>query len=400
MVQPKNRRAATEEYADTSASTAAEAIGEAVGVENTDVADLSFAVVDADGRRTWLEADLAGKPSGHAVSEIASAIGVEDTGAEGLSFAVVDADGRRTWLEADLAGNPTQRVIDLLGGSGQGSSALPVEDWAHWGDSLTDDRVLGTDGWVSKLAALTGMDHYNGGWYGQTAVEIASRQGGLPAVVTLPSNTIPASGAVTLAAIRNSPVEVHASLGVYGTLAGVHGFMQEPTADVTTFTRSEPGDPVVCPPGSRFIADQGILKRDRTATIWVGRNDVYWTEPQMVVASIKSMVDYLSPNVKRALVMEIVPSETSPSTHPQLLAINNAVKAAFPAEWFPIATWLRTEEAAAAAGITFTTGDQTDITAGITPRSFRMDAVHLNAVGCTAVAYAVRQEAQKRGWLA
>lgn len=325
---------------------------------------------------------------------------VETADTDELSFAVVDADGRRTWIEADMAGNPTQRVLDLLGGSGQGSPALPVEDWAHWGDSLTDERVLGTDGWVSKLAAFTGKNHYNGGWYGQTAVEIAARQGGLPAVVTLPSDMIPASGAVTVTEIRNSPVEVHASLGVYGTLAGVHGFMQEPTTDVTTFTRTTPGDPTPCPPGSRFIADKSVEMQGRTVTIWVARNDVYWTDPQMIVATVKSMIDYLSPRVKRALVMEVVPSETSTATHAKLLAINEALKSAFPAEWFPIATWLRTEEAATAAGITFTTDDQTDIAAGITPRSFRMDGVHLNAAGCNAVAYGVRQEAQKRGWLA
>lgn len=318
---------------------------------------------------------------------------------DALSFAVLDKDGRRTWLEADLAGNPTDRVKTLLTG-GIAVASLPTDDWAHWGDSLTDERVTGADGWVTKLAALTGKTHYNGGWYGQKAGEIAARQGGLPAVVTLPSSTIPASGPVTLTAIRNSPVEVHASLGVYGTLAGVHGFMREQTTDVTTFARDTPGTAVACPPGTRFIPDDGATLRDRHVTVWVGRNDVYFTDPRLVVSSIRAQIDYLSTSVKRVLVLEVIPSTTSPNTHPQLSALNNAIKAAFPAEWVPISTWLRTDAAASAAGITFTTDDQTDIAAGITPRSFRSDTVHLNATGCTAVATYLYSEAQERGWLA
>ena len=112
------------------------------------------------------------------------------------------------------------------------------------------------------------------------------------------------------------------------------------------------------------------------------------------------MIDYASPDVKRILVFEVPPS-TADGTNgkPLTKAINDAVKAAFPAYWLPIATFLRTQEAATAAGITFTAQDQTDIANGDTPTSFRLDSVHINAAGCKAVAFRVNQEAQKRGWL-
>ena len=154
------------------------------------------------------------------------------------------------------------------------------------------------------------------------------------------------------------------------------------------------------PAKSAFTPSNGETYRDRHVTIWSGRNSIYDTDPQLIVASTRAMIDYLSPAVKRAIVMEIPPFTTdSGATRTLTAAVNTALKAAFPAHWLPIATWLRTDEAATAAGITYTPQDLTDISNGDTPSSFRSDNGHLNAAGCTAVAYRVHQEAQKRGWL-
>lgn len=83
-----------------------------------------FAITDEDGRRTWIEADAAGKPTqraGELITEkvktpVAEAIGIADisTDVSGMSIAIVDEDGRRTWLEADPAGKPTARAQALI----------------------------------------------------------------------------------------------------------------------------------------------------------------------------------------------------------------------------------------------------------------------------------------------
>src|SRR5690606_14308955 len=126
---------------------------------------------------------------------------------------------------------------------------------------------------------------------------------------------IPASGPVAVTAIRNKPVLPHSTRGVTGTLAGVHGTMRETSGGGVTFTRTSVGDAILCPPGSRFTPEDGLEMRDRQVTIWAGRNDVYPTDPALVVSAIRAQIDYLSPSVKRAMVMEVMPAETTPATH-------------------------------------------------------------------------------------
>lgn len=305
----------------------------------------------------------------------------------GESVAVIDRHDRAIFTPEDAGGDAS-------------ATPYPSFDWAHWGDSLTGTDYSGIPGaWVTQLATLTGRNHFNGGWSGQTTDQVAARQGGLPAMVKLPGDLIPATGPVTVVTVSPSPVRQAASKYTLGTLCGVHGKVQEKVSGIITFTRTLDGAAVACPPGSLFVPDDASAYADRIATLGAGRNDVYLTAPEIIVSHFRAMIDYLASRVKRVMVLEIPPSETSPASHGLLVAINSALKAAFPEHWVPYASWLRTEAAATAAGITFTADDQADIAAGITPRSFRVDTVHFNATGCTAIAKFVYAEAQRRIWL-
>jgi hypothetical protein len=344
-----------------------------------DMDELSFGVEDAVGRRLWLEANKAGKPTTYSSGLIGEAIGYQTVPVDGgAGFAVVDAQDRIVFAP---------------------NRSHPVADWAHWGDSMTDDEVTGTDSWTVQMSALTGRNHFNGGWYQQKSDQIAARMGALPALVTLSGNATAASGGSTVTAITNSPVLYSNTRYVRGTLAGIPGSLQQTYTEIVLFYPDVPGVFPV-PPRTPFIPADGLALRDRHVTIWTGRNDVYSTDPQLVVAAVQQMLEYVSTDVKRVLVFEVPPSTADGgSGKPLTLAINTALKAAVPAYWLPICSWLRTPEAATAAGITFTAQDNTDIANGDTPSSFRMDSVHLNATGCKAVAFRVHQEAQKRGWL-
>jgi hypothetical protein len=316
-------------------------------------------------------------------------------------FSIVDADGKRTWLEIAYDGGPTDYSIERIMEKVPYGPNYPTLDWAHWGDSMTDDRTMGAESWVAKLATRTGRQHYMGGWWGQSATQIAARQGGLPALVNVQGFVIPQSGSVAITGMLNSPVLPHATRFVAGTLAGVKGNIRQLADGTTRFTRTSSGPSVSCPQASPFYPDDALNMRNRMVTIWSGRNDVFsGFSPQMLVASVKAQIDYLSPSVKRALVMEIVPANSSNASHPLLLAHNNALKAAFPSEWTPVATWLRSDQAASYAGITLTAEDRTQIAAGYTPESLRADEVHLNKFGNTAVAKYIWDEAFKRGWVA
>lgn len=344
--------------------------------------------VGVDDKQTALNIKQDGDLTGYAAGRVGRSLGIVNVDLDSTQkFAVVDQFDRIIISDETLAA---------------ADNALPSDNWWHVGDSMTDDAVTGTDSWVNQLAAMTGKDHQNGGWYQQTSAQIAARQGGLPALVTVPGNVTAASGATTISAILNKPVLYSTTRLVTGKLAGVQGTIREQTSGVVTFTPDVPGVYSI-PPKSRFVPSRGEAYKDRIMTVWAGRNDVTYNTPIInVLASIRAMIDYLSPRVKRVIVMEVVPAKfDTADMKTYLAALNAAIKAAFPEFWLDIATYLRTQAAADAAGITFTAQDNADIAAGITPESFRLagDSTHINALGCTAVKARLYLEAQTRGWL-
>ncbi|MET4618711.1 hypothetical protein ABIE18_000134 [Arthrobacter sp. 2762] len=352
-----------------------------------DVPGVLFGVVGSDDKQTTLMVGLDGDLTPHAASRVGKSVGVQDVELDsGEKFVVVDANDRVIFADTSAPG--------------AGTSIFPALDWAHWGDSMTDNAVTGVDAWVNKLSALTGKNHFNGGWYQQTAAQISARQGGQPPLVTVAGNVTASSGNSVVTSIINKPVLQSGTRTVPGTLAGVPGVIRELTAGNVTFTPDFSGTYPI-PAKSVFTPTNGLNYRNRIVTIWSGRNDVTSSTPiTLVLASIRAAIDYLSPNVKRVIVMEVVPAQfDSADQKTYLAALNAAIKSAFPEFWLDIASYLRTQAAADAAGITFTTQDNTDIANGLTPTSFRMDSTHINAAGCTAVAARVYQEAQNRGWL-
>ena len=359
--------------------------------------DLSFAVVDEKNRRTWLEAGEDGKPTDYARKQIQETVDTRD-----FAFGVVDKDSRRTWLEVAKDGGPTDYARSLIGNTGGGDAGaipdFPTADWVHWGDSNTDDVRNGAQNWTNVLAGLTGADHYNGGYWGQKPENIAARQGGAPSLITLENNQTQAASPTPIASATNLVVADNADdHEISGTLAGVHGKVTPHMGGVHTFTPTVAGVYQV-PPRSVFTPDTGHL-RDRHMTIWMGRNG-RWDDgaPQRALRAAQHMVDFLTPHVKRFLILQIVPG-TDGLEHPRVKDINDALRNEFPAQFVPIAEWMMTEEAATLAGITYTEQDLTDIAEGRIPTSFRRDASHFNEVGCIPIAHFLHREIQERGWL-
>lgn len=319
-----------------------------------------------------------------------------------LPWAVIFSNGQRTDMEIGPDGRVTQRVIDSIAPRITATATLghATPEVACFGDSLTDDYYLGAGAWPALLATRLGVSVYNGGWYMQRSEEIAARQGGLPSLVTVTGNSIPASGAVAVASIVNRPVTSNITTrSVAGTLAGVGGSLRSASDGTITFTRTAAGTATPCPPGTRFYADLGAQYRGRTQILWAGRNNVWDTDPARIVQHVRQMADYSVAGVPRVLVLQVPRAANDGATgYARTDAVNAALAAAFPAQWVPIIDWLRTNEAATAVGHTWTTQDQTDITNGLIPTSFRSDNIHPNALGSEAIAYRIQQEFQQRGW--
>ena len=392
-----------------------------MGDMDAEANDMAFAVGDQGRYSSWIQTDRRGLLTRYAakcigekllatdapalVAGAAAAVMIEtgfetfDAEANDLAFSLADSGRTRSDLELNRKGQFTQRVIDSIarriGAIGAATSVppFPLEAWACWGDSLT------AGGWPATLSALCGLPAYNGGWGGQGYSQIAARQGGVPSRLTVAGNTIPASGPVAVTASLNNPLSDGG--GRQGLLTGVLGMLSM-AGGVLTFTRSVAGVAVSCPPKSYFTPSDGLLYVDRHVTIWIGRNSFKDVAPALIVASIRSMIDFLTPRVKRVVVMSIPPwvgEEIGTANRAKLDACNAAIQAAFPEFWLDISAWLRTEQAATAAGITFVSDDLTDIANGLTPRSLRSDSGHLNAGGNVAIGQRVHQESQIRGWM-
>ncbi|NII42309.1 lysophospholipase L1-like esterase [Curtobacterium flaccumfaciens] len=262
---------------------------------------------------------------------------------------------------------------------------------ACWGDSITEIGV-GTDSYPDLLAQLTGVPVYNGGKWGQSSPQVGARQGGILAQLTFSGAQIPTSGSVTVTADIN-PLGGSYSGSRLGSSHGVPGTLSwDQPSNTLTFSRTTPGAAVPLSGAVKFVpADAtSVFNREAVQVFAAGRNGAQDVTGN--VNAVRRMVAYAN---TRFLVLSVLPwaGQVSPD------ATNYAYLEAFPEQYRDVGAWLRTAAAATSAGITFTTDDQSDIDAGLTPRSFRQDDVHPNAAGRRAIATFVANEMVKLGWV-
>lgn len=256
---------------------------------------------------------------------------------------------------------------------------------AAWGDSLTQSGDDSTS-WIALLGRTLGMPFYNGGGWGQSAEEVAARQGSMPTAVTLEGGQVLANGAARVNEMSVDVLSPGRLDEVSGSLAGVLGTLKNQDG-VTTFQRSFAGSPATVESETTFSPSDAMSHRTWTQIIWVGRN-AGLEDPADVV---ERMIAYGS---DRYLVIEIPDAEGWPNMD----AVNAELESEWPENYVAIPSLLATPEAAQIARITFTPDDEDDIAAGFVPRSFRDDEVHLNIAGRAVVAELLKREFVERGW--
>jgi hypothetical protein len=319
----------------------------------------------------------------------------------GLSFALVKSN-RISELAIDLSGRFPKWVAEALVTRGKGvlPTAAPV-GIAGWGDSIT--HADGSPAPYMKIVAdYFGRPSFNGGWSGQSVEHIAARQGGVPAVMTFPSNTIPASGSATVTMDVNPcyPLNSRTTVTVRGRVQGIAGALSW-DGSTFTFTRDTAGQfPVVLAGGAKFVPEDGSKYRAYDALFWAGRNGT--ANVDKIVSMTRAMVDYHQLVNPRYLVLQVLPGADT-TAWPDPAALNWALSQEFPENFVRVGDWLKTDAAAAAVGYTLTSDDRADVAAGFTPRGYRTagsgyDAVHINSLGRSAVAVAIENEYTARGW--
>lgn len=309
---------------------------------------------------------------------------------------------------SDASGSWVQNCIPAEGGTP--FPAFPLSALACWGDSLTagaGSTNPTTKSYPGQLSALLGgRTVFNGGIGGQTSLQIMARQGGALSLITVAANLIPASGGV---AVTDKTVNFLVSSGSFsgtqtGTLAGVLGAMTTDASGNWTFTRAVAGAATACPAGTPFIPTLAVQHRGETALLIIGRNDSMSTSTATHLSRIQAMVDYLTPYYKNfavGLVLNSISEGIGSSNYNSIKARNDAVKAAYPNNWFDTQS-PPTDAEMALLGFVPDSGDMADIANGCIPTHMRNfeagDPLHLNDYGYALWAIRANNFIQAKGW--
>lgn len=294
-------------------------------------------------------------------------------------------NGRQFTVEFDIEipTGLTVRVSGLSNGvfaanNGTGTNGLNIIASGHYKATLYVGNTSGTPATMDTLSFLM-----TGGTPGTFTIDNV--------VMRLPPATADYAVAVTA---KNT--NILTSGGVYtgtcvGTLAGVHGTMSTDSAGNWAFTRDTVGVAVPSPAGSRFIPDDAATYRDHTAWIWAGNNGVVTSaDAAATLNDIAAMVRYLGHN--RYLILSVLTSAAQDAARVTVLQQLNADLATLYGHRF-----IDVYGALRSAG-NGSADDNADIAAGHTPRSLRVDAIHLNATGYGIVAQKVYERMRSEGW--
>lgn len=381
--QAESLEVAEELVADKATVAAAAALG------TVDARSFAGGLVGANFRPTWVEVARDGGPTQRVRQVIRDAVGFIQVDAPFAGLALIGANFRASQLGAGGdATAPARRFSE-------------PKHWAHYGDSLTQG------GSPEALAELTGYTHVNAGISGNTAYQAAARAGGTLYQIKVQGEAIPASGgSVAITEHYPAPMPMGHNWRYPGELAGVPGYIQH---DGQGFRFHSQGE---AKPGPGWLVfTPAVYPKGREGTeggysliIGLGRNDLnLGISVENTICNIQKIIQASTATMPNFLIWEVPPWHNERLGSPareKYEAFNKALEAAFPGRFVRVASFLRTEDAFNAAGITPTAQDRADMAAGLTPESFRRDRDgHLNAAGNKAWAVYMREEMRKRGWL-
>lgn len=284
-----------------------------------------------------------------------------------------------------------------LASADPGSTPTPgtpgATDIAAWGDSTT--AGIGSSAGMSypeQLQSLTGRRVFNAGVSGQTSEQIAARQGGSPALLTFPNNTLPASGSVVIADQSTFPVSADGPGSITGSVQGIRGTLnyQAGTNPRLGFTREASGSATAIPPQTAFIPDT-FGRESQINLFWMGQNNFY--APSQVQADIAKCVAFLS--TQKFIVLSILNAENEgvgTTAYNTITQLNSQLAQAYPNNYIDIRKILVNAYDPGNAQ------DVRDYNNDTPPASLRNDNEHLNDAGYRIVAQSVAEFIAARNW--
>ena len=280
--------------------------------------------------------------------------------------------------------------------------AIEVEDSDKvrilcWGDSLT------AGGYPSYLAEMTGLVCRDYGISGETAEEIAMRQGGLPLYIQ--PFVIPAAKERVKVLFRDEDMKIVRGLArqaVNGfspvTICGVKGHISYDYDDENFyFTRSDKG-PYTEVAVNRLtrVVTRGMSdpKANDVHIIFSGANNYYdYDEYEELHAVQQRMIDYIGTD------RYIIIGQTSLYFMPDVGKFNDSLGEIYGDHFVDILDYFLTLDAFEELGIEPTEQDLLDIEAGETPTSFRRDVDHGNSNYHTLLAKKLYEKLIELGYI-
>jgi len=315
-------------------------------------------------------------------------------------------DGR-IWLYADpVSGEvdflPSGQLKARILGTTSVVTALPKTDFSRlymWGDSRTEgagDATPNTFPYFAiaalPLVAVHGKSADNLGRSGQLSAEIVARQGGLPPILTVADDTIPASGAV---AVTSRSVDIFKYGGSVngsatfnsqtGYLAGIHGTYANDGAGNHSFTRTDAGLATPVPIGSVFTPDIAVAAANAVNFLCAGTNDPYASQTDIVFNTLAAR-QYTEANGGLMMVAGVIGRQrgsASDTNQSDIVLLNQMLKAAHGRYYLDFLTPPTAAEMAA-VGYSPTSTDTADIAAGYWPTGLydaANDYVHFQQLG-------------------
>ena len=310
------------------------------------------------------------------------------------SVTITDANGQPTFLDANATdGGPTPHAAALIATAL--SAPVVITEISAYGDSMVEGIHGAGATWPAVLATELSRVVNNYGKSGQRSVEVAIRAGGVVPLITLPSNTVPASGSVTVTC--DSPADTSLFSAVIttaaGTIAGIPATLTRSAAGVWTLTRNTAGTATPSPPRSPFLVT--VPNPKGVQIIWVGRND---TIKDTAFTSIKATVDRM-PAGTPFIIISICNNIDEPAGsagYLEIQTLNRKLQDAYPKAFVDM-RWFLVNQGLAEAGITPTTGDNDNIAQDIIPASLRSDGIHINSAGRSVTAKRLATIITRRG---
>lgn len=280
-----------------------------------------------------------------------------------------------------------------------------------FGDSLTagaggNGQNLGT----CLAAYLPSRIVNNHGIGGQTAQQIAARQGGLPLTLSISGGAVPASfatAAVTPSTnFLSTPADDttrYASGMINGspvTISRTATGGPPSTSESYTIMAAGNANSFTPPAWAPFVPDEGWNARDSVQVLWLGRNNVGDLSP--VAPAIAQCVTFIS-EPKRYFVIGVLAAlnETTGTTNGDAIAnLNNSLSSTYGSLFIPSTPPTAAEMSA--VGYTPTSQDNTDISNGVFPTGLRSDTtgtiIHLTGQGYQIFANRVKSVLDAQGW--